>query len=191
MPSEGTDTNLGYIYTIDPFEETILTKLDTEAYSKVGFKLTLDRHPVKHLLSYYFPSLIFVMVSWISFIIPPQVIPGRMTLLLTLLLVLMTMFGTIMWNQPPCKYPTSLDIWIIVCIVFVSAALFAYAAILMDQNLEEKTIVQPIDDRSVNEQTTFKKTWDKTCLKIFPVAFILFNVVYWPIIVARYQNQNK
>ena len=66
-----------------------------------------------------------------------------------------------------------------------------YAAILMDQNLEEKTIVRPIDDRSVNEQTTFKKTWDKTCLKIFPVAFILFNVVYWPIIVARYQNQNK
>ena len=100
MPSEGTDTNLGYIYTIDPFEKTILTKLDTEAYSKVGFKLTLDRHPVKHLLSYYFPSLIFVMVSWISFLVPPEIVAGRLGLLFTIFLVLVNIFNTITTNTP-------------------------------------------------------------------------------------------
>ena len=194
MPSEGTDTNLDYTYTIEPYKETIINILDDEPYSKVGFRLTLNRHPVKQLLSYYFPSLIFVMVSWISFIIPPEVVPGRMTLLLTILLVLTTMFGTIMYHQPPCKYPSTLDIWIIACIVFVTGALFAYAAILLNprETKAKSTKVKPCshhDGKHNNEVTTQNRDWDRCCLKLFPASFVLFNVIYWPIVITRYLTQ--
>ena len=38
---------------------------------------------------------LFVVVSWISFVVPPDVIPGRMALLITLFLVLVNIFNTV------------------------------------------------------------------------------------------------
>merc|ERR1711994_645264 len=92
--------------------------LTERSYSFVGITLTLKRVFIKHLLSYYFPSSIMVAVSWTSFIIPPEVIPARMALLITVLLVLVNLLGTIIDKQPPSTFPTSLVIWISICIVF-------------------------------------------------------------------------
>ena len=36
-----------------------------------------------------------MVVSWISFVVPPDVIPGRMALLITLFLVLVNIFNTV------------------------------------------------------------------------------------------------
>ena len=38
----------------------------------------------RYLYIYYLPSGLFVVVSWTSFLIPPEIIPGRMALLVTL-----------------------------------------------------------------------------------------------------------
>jgi hypothetical protein len=50
---------------------------------------------------------LFVVVSWISFVVPPDVIPGRMALLITLFLVL--------GKFPHCKhleiYIYSIAVW--------------------------------------------------------------------------------
>ena len=35
----------------------------------------------------------FVVVSWISFLVPPDIIPGRMALLVTVFLVLINIFN--------------------------------------------------------------------------------------------------
>ena len=40
------------------------------------------------------------LVSWISFLIPPDIVPGRMTLLITVFLVLVNIFNTITTNIP-------------------------------------------------------------------------------------------
>jgi hypothetical protein len=45
------------------------------------------RHKLKYLYVYYLPSGLFVVVSWVSFLIPPEVVPGRMAMLITLFLV--------------------------------------------------------------------------------------------------------
>ena len=41
-----------------------------------------------------------ILVSWISFLIPPDIVPGRMTLLITVFLVLVNIFNTITTNIP-------------------------------------------------------------------------------------------
>ena len=41
-----------------------------------------------------------MIVSWISFLIPMDVIPGRMALLVTLFLVLVNIFNTVTTNTP-------------------------------------------------------------------------------------------
>jgi hypothetical protein len=46
---------------------------------------------------------LFVVVSWISFVVPPDVIPGRMALLVTLFLVLVNIFNTVTSNTPKAE----------------------------------------------------------------------------------------
>ena len=41
--------------------------------SLTGFNVDITRHYYKYLIVYYLPSGLFVVVSWTSFIIPPQV----------------------------------------------------------------------------------------------------------------------
>ena len=79
---------------------------------------------------YYLPSGLFVVVSWVSFLIPPEVVPGRMALLVTLFLVLINIFNTITNVSPNTEGMTAIASWMIACMFFVFGALLAYATIL-------------------------------------------------------------
>ena len=65
-----------------------------------GFELTLKRKITPFILSYYLPSGMFVIVSWISFLVPAHNIPGRMGTIMTLLLVLINIFNSIRTHRP-------------------------------------------------------------------------------------------
>ena len=75
-----------------------------------------------------------------------------MTLLITLLLVLINLFGQIIRTQPPSKYPTALTKWTLVCIMFVTGALLAYAAILFNYFKQ--------DSKSKSKVISVLSTWD-------------------------------
>ena len=103
-------------------------------------QLVLARKMSFYIVTYYLPSGLFVVVSWISFLVNPEVtwaetitkyfqlllnqrglkslscvflpiakvcqlkvIPGRMTLLITIFLVLINIFNTIQTNSPQVK----------------------------------------------------------------------------------------
>ncbi|XP_025411453.1 glycine receptor subunit alpha-4-like isoform X3 [Sipha flava] len=64
-------------------------------HSTARLVITLSRELRSHLLESYLPSTLFVIMSWGSFVVMPEVVPGRMVLLVTTLLSLVTMFDTI------------------------------------------------------------------------------------------------
>lgn len=99
-------------------------------FSLAGFEMTLSRHVMSYIITYYLPSGLFVVVSWISFLIPPDIVPGRMTLLITLFLVLVNIFNNVTTNSPKAEGLTAIEIWMLVCILFVFGALIVYAVIL-------------------------------------------------------------
>ena len=47
-------------------------------YSLAGFEMILDRHISHYIINYYLPSGLFVVVSWISFLVPADIIPGKL-----------------------------------------------------------------------------------------------------------------
>ena len=47
----------------------------------------------------YLPSFMFVVTSWVSFLIKPEVVPGRMALLVTLFLVLINIFNSVRYLE--------------------------------------------------------------------------------------------
>ena len=199
--SKQDKANIQYHITFKPVESNI-TYDGHNFYSVVGFELILKRYYVLHIMSYYIPCTLFVAMSWISFIIPPEVIPGRMTLLITLLLVLVNLFGTVITKQPSSNSTTLVAIWTISCIMFVTAALCAYTIVLWKQKQQYKNLpkkhpnvsrVNPINENGPGKSTNkddqdpidMTSIWDGNCLKIFPSAFLIFNAIYWTIVIAK------
>jgi len=99
-------------------------------YSLAGFEMVLRRHVSHYIITYYLPSGLFVVVSWISFLVPPDVIPGRMALLVTLFLVLVNIFNNVTTNTPKAEGLTAIEAWMLACILFVFATLAEYAGLL-------------------------------------------------------------
>ena len=63
------------------------------------------------------------MTSWVSFVIPPEVIPGRMSLLVTIFLVLVNIFNSVTINTPKAEGLMALEAWMLACILFVFGSL--------------------------------------------------------------------
>merc|ERR1719458_503768 len=168
-------------------------------YSLAGFEMILHRHISHYIINYYLPSGLFVVVSWISFLVPADIIPGRMALLVTLFLVLVNIFNTVTTNTPKAEGLTAIEAWMLACILFVFGALIEYAAILFKKqkyvsgqhrvNLKivcKENFKYEVQERSpanqaVTMQQLAEEYWriDKFFLKLFPTCFILFNLTYW------------
>ena len=72
-----------------------------------------------------------------SFLIPPKVIPGRLTMLVTLFLCEITTLNTVSQGVLSSESPTVMVRWILLCLIFIFMAILAYAWILFQQNMEE------------------------------------------------------
>jgi len=112
-----------------------------KSFSQTGFQVDMIRRRTPVLLQVYLPSGLFVIVSWISFIVPPEVVPGRMALLVTLFLVLVNIFNSVTGNAPKAEGLTAVETWVVSCIIHVFGVLVEYALILkMIQNIKRKEV---------------------------------------------------
>ncbi|XP_071746375.1 acetylcholine-gated chloride channel subunit acc-3 isoform X2 [Lepeophtheirus salmonis] len=118
-------------------------------YSLAGFEMVLHRYVSHYIITYYLPSGLFVVVSWISFVVPPTVIPGRMALLITLFLVLVNIFNSVTTNTPKAEGLTAIEAWMLACILFVFGALVEYAVILFRKQSSMKSSYQEEEDESM------------------------------------------
>ena len=66
-----------------------------EIFPGLGVAINLKRHIGFHLTLTYIPSIIFVLVAWLSFLVPSDIVPGRMVLCVTTLLTLTSMFNSV------------------------------------------------------------------------------------------------
>ena len=74
---------------------------DNYDFSIAGIVFTLERKAGSYIMRYYVPVFGMANVCMVSFLIPPDAIPGRTGLLVTLFLVLTTIFGNIQVGKPP------------------------------------------------------------------------------------------
>ena len=65
-----------------------------ETFSRTGFTLILRRSPTRFFINIYIPTSLLTVASFIGFLIPVEVVPGRMTLLVTIFLMLVNVSNT-------------------------------------------------------------------------------------------------
>ena len=66
------------------------------------------------------PTAIAVVVSWISFLMNPESVPGRAGCLITLLLILVNLSISIIQQSPAANSHNALMTWTYMCIGMVS-----------------------------------------------------------------------
>ncbi|TRY74852.1 hypothetical protein TCAL_00535 [Tigriopus californicus] len=116
-----------------------IIKLNSGDYMACGFQIHLRRKRSQLIFQIYLPCILFVCVSWVSFLIRPLVVPGRMALLVTLFLVLVNIFNNVR-SSAPIPASTSLnaiDLYLVVSILMVFLALLEYAVVLFSINRED------------------------------------------------------
>ena len=101
-------------------------------YTATGVLIKLERKALSHILQIILPSAMFVAVSWISFLMEMES-GERAGLLVTLFLVLVSMFLSVVSEAPKAQFVTAKEIWMMACIVFVFLAIAEYGIILSTQ----------------------------------------------------------
>jgi len=104
--------------------------LPSGTYAACGIQVRFQRKQMQFIVQVYLPSFMFVIVSWVSFLINPHVVPGRMGLLVTLFLVLINIFNSVREQAPISSRLNAIDLYLVVCIFLVFGALMEYAVIL-------------------------------------------------------------
>jgi len=73
--------------------------------------------------------MLIVILSWVSFWINIDASPARVSLGLLTVLATTTMSGGARESLPRVSYIKAIDIWMIICLIFVFASLIEYAVV--------------------------------------------------------------
>uniref|UniRef100_A0AAR2LIX6 Glycine receptor, alpha 4a n=2 Tax=Pygocentrus nattereri TaxID=42514 RepID=A0AAR2LIX6_PYGNA len=102
---------------------------NTGKFTCIEVRFHLERQMGYYLIQMYIPSLLIVILSWVSFWINMDAAPARVGLGITTVLTMTTQSSGSRASLPKVSYVKAIDIWMAVCLLFVFAALLEYAAV--------------------------------------------------------------
>ncbi|GFS97175.1 glutamate-gated chloride channel alpha [Nephila pilipes] len=130
--SEENPVNLFEKLKLPQFEiKSVNTSLCSEKfhigeYSCLKAEFNLQRSIGYHLVQSYLPTVLIVVISWVSFWLDVEAIPARITLGVTTLLTISSKSSGIQSNLPPVSYVKAIDVWMGACTTFVFTALLEF-----------------------------------------------------------------
>ena len=118
-----------------------------------------------------------ILFPQMSFIIPPEAIPGRLSALFTLFLCMINTLNSVTRESPKAdSSPTALVDWIIICLIFLLLAILEYSWVLT-AHLRAK------NHQKIDSETKKVKAkpfdLDKIMTFVFPFIFLTSAFVFW------------
>ena len=187
---EDRQRSLQYDIEIEPLPEKYRkwNIRKTHRFDTCGFNILINRMRTQIVFQVYLTSAMFVIVSWVSFIIRPEVVPGRIGLLVTIFLVLVNIFNGVKTDAPVSHSLNAVDLYLVVCIGHVFLVLAEYAIVLFleakhSTGDKSQKIVGPKQDqlkrfRGCSKGSRINNGLDRLSLIIFPFCFMFFNLIY-------------
>ena len=163
------DTTTPFNFKIDlkePFRKDFLG----ENFDYTGFNITLTRKRLGTLMNtFYIPTALFAVVSMISFMIRPDIVPGRMGMTIVLLLISSNVYINI--EAPNRRGFAYTEVWIVGSQLPIIFALFEYGIILMVSKHQTKSNIH-------------FRTFDIISLCTSALFYLCFNIYYWTRIIV-------
>ena len=142
--------------------------------SATGVRFHFARNSIGLLLGgYYVPTGIFASLSLVSFIIKPEIVPGRMGLLITLFLISTNVYGDV--GAPKGRGFSLIELWMLGTNFPILAAIVEYGYVLV---LQTRKIASMCGNEEVDGLIYLKKVDNFAFLLSF-VYQIFFVCIYW------------
>ena len=77
-----------------PLREKVYTTQTKQEFSLAGFVIDMRRSQTPYYMNVYLPTALLTITSFIGFLIPADIVPGRMALLVTIFLMLVNISST-------------------------------------------------------------------------------------------------
>ena len=87
------NSSISYDWSVDPLPIKTWPH-GQQRMSVIGFKVALTRNPSPFYTNTYLPTGLLTIISFIGFVIPVDMVPGRMALLVTIFLMLVNISST-------------------------------------------------------------------------------------------------
>ncbi|XP_052281275.1 glycine receptor subunit alpha-2-like [Dreissena polymorpha] len=175
---------------------------DYEFACITGF-IKLRRKVGYYIVQVFVPSVLIVVVSWVSFWVDHDAVPARISLGVLTVLTMTTQSSGARQSLPQVSYVKAIDTWMSTCLLFVFAALIEYSYVNVvarrrhrpdpDRPVEQQPLtadskcstngsgrsakVPPNDPK--NASNIAARRVDKLSRMLFPLAFFIFNVIFW------------
>ncbi|XP_070197269.1 glycine receptor subunit alpha-4-like [Littorina saxatilis] len=169
----------------------------------------LERNITYYVVQMYIPSILIVMLSWISFWLTVNSVPGRISLGVLTVLTMTTQSSSVNASLPRVSYTKAIDVWMSTCLVFVFCALLEFAIVNVlsrkdslrdfsirrvfsipkefDNGNRDVAVTIPLDDpdekkkrrRFAKRGIVYAMYLDVASRIMFPLIFIFFIMIYW------------
>lgn len=158
-------------------DEGYVTAGYAQEFTGIQLKMILTRKTGYHVVQTFIPSAVFCVLAYFSMYIPTDSIPGRVGMGMTALFTLTAMFASVRQQVPKVSYVTLLDGWMLMCIVIVFCCLAEFILVTHLYSMKK--------DKLAVKSEFYSRI-------LVPVMFLLFNLVYWPVIYSIvYQRELK
>lgn len=187
---DNNEQTLPQFYFHKPLETkgcSTVNSFNTE-FSCLEAKLFFRRSLGFYMSQVFIPSMMIVILSWISFWIHMDAVPARVSLGVICVLTMTTQSSGIRSSLPVVSYIKAIDIWMAVGLLFVFAALLEYAYINVqtrkhrkqakDKKNEEKSL-QDLEPQSTTDIMDRARRVDRLSRVVFPACYAAFNLVFW------------
>ncbi|XP_032207370.1 gamma-aminobutyric acid receptor subunit rho-3 isoform X2 [Mustela erminea] len=113
-------------------------ELESCWYNRLFINFVLRRHIFFFVLQTYFPAMLMVMLSWVSFWIDQRAVPARVSLGITTVLTMSTIISGMSPSMPQVSYIKAVDVYLWVSSLFVFLSVIEYAAVNYLTTMEER-----------------------------------------------------
>ena len=175
-------------------------------------QIVFKRRLTNELLTSYLPTMILIVIGYCTTFFKPFFFEAALTVNLTTMLVMTTIFISVMEKLPPTSYVRMIDIWLIFCIFipFLEVCILTIKEYFTDDNLEindhgrrrqlrQTMIFKNIEMRRNIVEVSIKigkllfdsfnyKINESLEQNIVPVLTLIFTLVYWTIGISVYMD---
>ncbi|XP_054132940.1 gamma-aminobutyric acid receptor subunit pi-like [Melozone crissalis] len=152
----GLDTLQLAQYTVeDHFTSVSEAVYETGRYPKLVFHFELKRNILYFILETYVPSILLVVLSWVSFWISQSSVPARICIGVTTVLTMTTLMMGARTSLPNANcFIKAIDVYLGICFSFIFGALLEYAVthFCTLHQLSSKELPKIIDDDDDEEE---------------------------------------
>ena len=164
---------LPYNVFVESLNTSIVYTLNRKR-SATGVRFHFARNSIGLLLGgYYVPTGIFASLSLVSFIIKPEIVPGRMGLLVTLFLISTNVYGKV--AAPKGRGFSLIELWMLGTNFPILAAIVEYGYVLV---LQTRKIAYMCENEK-EESLIFLKKVDNLALIVSFVYQVFLGLIYW------------